>query len=310
MSTVHRLDYVLTGQIMKKNWSYLELKKIIGILILACFCNTIFGEAHGKSFPYKKTNCKILSGFQSVLSDDARRFVIIGEIHGTEQSPDMFGDLVCLAAAQGAVNVILEFPISQSDVLNKFVASQGTREDYRALISSWIWDLRYADGRSSVAMFHLVERLRKMRASGLNIEVYTSQPDFATLSESQHYYELAMADRWSQIAALRPQARTLVLTGQVHAKLWVKDDVSFAGAASFLPPKFVVTLVPEAEGGKAWNLEDKDAGLHSLDGLPAKWRGLKVESVANSLMLGTYALGEAALPSIPAMRDSSTAAFR
>lgn len=257
-------------------------------------------NAQVPSLSAKTPQCPNVNGISSLLNRSEHRFIVMGEIHGTEQTPALFGNLVCSIAKSGPVTVILEFPVSQSDAINRFTSSQGSVADRETLLSSWIWDTSFADGRSSFAMLNLLDRLRLLRASGLPIEVYAGQPDIATLSESQHYYELAMADRWAQIAAIRPKSRVLILTGRSHAMQLVDDDTPFPGAASFLPPKSVVTLLPELEGGATWNLQNKAAGIHGLEGSPATWKGIRIDARSTAPLQGTYAIGEPARPSLPA----------
>lgn len=248
--------------------------------------------------------CNPVPGASAPLEMTDRRFIVVGEIHGTEQAPALFANLVCLSAEVGPVTVILEYPISQSDVISRFIQSQGSPADRDYLLSSWIWNSSFADGRSSQAMFRLLEHLREMRAKGMPIEVYTAQPDFAVLPDSQYYYELGMAARWAQIAALRPNSRVLVLTGRSHATKLVDDDVPFPGAVSFLPSSAVVTLLPELEGGATWNLRDKRPSVHALEGTPADWKGIRIAPISGSIARGTYSFGEPSRPSPPLKIDS------
>lgn len=255
--------------------------------------------AHSKTPSRNAYHCNTVAGASALLEMADQRFIIMGEIHGTEQTPALFADLVCLTAETGPVTVILEYPISQSDVITRFTQSQGSAADREYLLSSWIWNASFADGRSSQAMFRLLEHLREMRAKGMPVEVYTAQPDFDILPETQHYYELGMAARWTQIAALRPKSRILVLTGRAHASKLVDDDVPFPGAVSFLPSSAVVTLLPQLEGGATWNLHDKRPGVHALEGTPADRKDIWISPVSGSVAQATYSFGEVARPSPP-----------
>ncbi len=51
--------------------------------------------------------------------------------------------------------------------------------DQVELLKNSMWDKSLADGRSSTAMLALLNRLREMRAAGMQIQIYATQPDAA-----------------------------------------------------------------------------------------------------------------------------------
>jgi len=55
---------------------------------------------------------------------------LLGEIHGTEEAPETAARLVCQAFRRGlTVTVGLEFARAEQDVIDRYLASDGTAED-------------------------------------------------------------------------------------------------------------------------------------------------------------------------------------
>jgi len=56
-------------------------------------------------------NCAAIDGADTVLADKNLSFLVLGELHGTAETPAIFADLVCLATLKrGKVVVGVEFP--------------------------------------------------------------------------------------------------------------------------------------------------------------------------------------------------------
>lgn len=176
------------------------------------------------------------------------RFVVMGETHGTDTSPEVFGDLVCGFAAKGPVLVHLELPTSLDEDFVRYLAAPGA-ETLAPITGSWAFTNRVYDGRTSEAFLALIERLGEMARAGLPVTVNASQPDRATL-EPQHYYEMAMAADWAAAAARQREAMNLVLVGSFHARRGASPD-GRKGAAEFLLPEHLIALAECGEGGSA-----------------------------------------------------------
>ena len=184
---------------------------------------------------------------QSLLAGNPR-FVIMGETHGTDTSPEVFGDLVCGFAATRPVVVHLELPNSLDEDFARYLAAPGP-ETLAPITRSWAFTNRLYDGRTSEAFLALIERLGAMARAGLPVKVNASQPDHPTL-RPQHYYEMAMAADWAGAAALQQEAINLVLVGSFHARRGAMPD-GRKGAAEFLMPDHFVALAECGEGGAA-----------------------------------------------------------
>lgn len=252
-------------------------------------------------------SCGNFDGIDRVLdqSDGKRRFIIVGEAHGTVQVPLLFEKLVCNASSREPVNVLLELRKGATAAVQRYVASDGSPGARRALFDDEIWDPKWADGRSSEAIFKLVEALRGMKHSGLDIEVYCTQPDDRPRAD-QFYGEVWRAADWALIAAQRPNALNLILVGSAHAALNDNRNLRFLPAAAHLRPSDVLAIGPFPEGGAQWGLDISPSGkplmgVHALPGKPADRPGIVMLPDASSGWNAHYAFGEPAQPSPPMM---------
>lgn len=178
--------------------------------------------------------CPHLPGANLVLADPSKRYVVMGERHGTAEIPPLFGDLVCLAASSGPVAVGLEMQTDQQRSLDIYMASNGTREDQNALLREKHW--RSRDGRASEAMMQLIEYLRRLRESGRPVSVFA----FMRPADNPEGRELGMALAWKDVLTSNPNAKVLALVGSVHAE---REPLgSFVSAAHALPHNESITL--------------------------------------------------------------------
>lgn len=197
-------------------------------------------------------SCNPFTGAQAVLQDRKIDWLVVGEVHGTRDIPESFADLVCAAAHEGRkVVVALELPVTDQDMIDAFMASDGGAEACKRFLAGSFWHSG-RDGRSSEAMFALLDRLRTMRRDGRILAVMAIKPgggEAASISE----YEKAMAGHVLQ--ASREGALTLVLVGSVHAQLRERSSanaIAYLPMAAYLPRVSTRTLQVAGQGGSAW----------------------------------------------------------
>ncbi len=195
--------------------------------------------------------------------------VLVGEIHGTSEIPATFGNLVCQAAAERpgeTVLVGLEVLASTQPAIDAFLASDGGAPAAQALLAQEFWQREYQDGRSSKAMFSLLEEVRRLRKAGLKIVVRALDPE---RYDSPSGRDAAMAASLvDAIEALRP-AQTLVLVGNVHSRTlngypW-DAKAAYVPLGALLRARYgdLITLDTSNSGGSAWictSAEAKDCG--------------------------------------------------
>jgi hypothetical protein len=195
-------------------------------------------------------NCAtVLAAPPAVLQ---RPLVVLGELHGTAQTVALAGDLVCAKAIRGEeVILALEVPDSEQARLYAFLESHGTQGDVDALLSGdfWMRPAQRQDGRSSVAMAQLLERIRALRHEGLRIHVAAIDGAQAGLKR-----DAVMARNLRNLMRARPMAPVVALVGNVHAlayrgAFFDPDYESFAFLLADLDP-LTLNVVPKR--GAAW----------------------------------------------------------
>lgn len=237
--------------------------------------------------------CGAPAGVSTLLAGDQRIFVV-GEMHGTTETPAAFAAIVCEAAQRGPVTVALELPAPMQGQLDAFLAADSDTEAVAALNGSWFMNPRIDDGRTSRAMLEMMQAVRRLRVHGRDIAIVAFQPGSARPREfPQSYYELEMGYLLSLAAMDRPDAKVFALVGNVHAGK--KGHANFPDlglpAAAHLPADETVTLYVAQQGGEAWNCTS-ECGVHptaARHDLSA--RGVILEPYGDGAYDGVLALG-------------------
>ncbi len=183
------------------------------------------------------------------------RWVIVGEMHGTNETPDAFANLVCLAATTGRpVTVALEYSGDGQSVINTYLASDGNAQARSALLTLPLWNAEMQDGRGSVAFLRLWDRLRRMKQAGKITGVVAS--DVGTSTPPGQERNAWMAKAWTAIPE-PDHGIVLALVGNVHA---MRKPIAFLAdtiipAGSLMPAKQTITVNVVGSGGKAWNCQ-------------------------------------------------------
>ncbi|MBT2768411.1 calcium-binding protein [Stenotrophomonas sp. ISL-67] len=148
------------------------------------------------------------------------RMVVLGEYHGTAETPLLVADLMERYSRDHApVRLGLELPMSENVALARYLRSDGDAAAREALRSSPFWkvDNDQHDGRRSRDMLALIETLRTLRMQGRDVGVAGYDVETGSTDSSEER-DAAMATHLrQQFNALPNAARMLVLAGNVHA---------------------------------------------------------------------------------------------
>jgi hypothetical protein len=212
--------------------------------------------------------CRAIRGIESLLKPGA--VVMLGEMHGTNESPAFLSDTVCHAIRAGLqVTVGLEVPREEDGRVAAFVESAGTAADRTALLAGPFWQDAYQDGRRSEAMAQLIEQLRRLRKDGGKVRVLLL--DIAKFSSNQER-DQAMAARLREAIGASPTDLFLTLTGNVHNRTvrgtpWVANYEPFGyllTQGSGPAGTRLISLDVSHTGGAAWICtNDKAEDCHS-----------------------------------------------
>jgi hypothetical protein len=196
--------------------------------------------------------CSASAGIEPLLA--AKDVLLVGEVHGTAQSPAFVAETACAALAHGrAVSVALEIPVAEQARLAAFAESAGTPADRAALLSGDFWRDPFQDGRRSEAMLALLERLRTFRKAGRKVTVVPIDPGPGGVPSWQER-EKSMAERLRARLAAAPGDLLVVLTGNLHTRLKPRVDYAYMGSvlAEGSPGLRLAALDVAYTGGSAW----------------------------------------------------------
>lgn len=251
--------------------------------------------------------CTPVEGAEKLWASRETRWVFVGELHGTNEIPDAFANLVCLAATtRGPVTIALEFPTDMQASLDAWLASDGGDAARNALLAAPWWHRPLQDGRSSAAFLRMLERLRVFHASGkvASVRAFDVPPTW----RGQTDRNADMAKTLTSIAA-ETQGLVLILVGNIHA---MRSDLQFGDtlihpAASLLPDKVRVSVDVRGVGGSAWNCGTDGCKARSMGAGGYAPAGLTWSSAPDRKFDVIYALGKpmtAAEPAVPGVADT------
>lgn len=256
------------------------------------------------AFAAPAPRCAEIPGVDRLWSDSHVRFVLAGEMHGTNETPALFGDLVCAAgASKRPIIVGIEHPAEEQEAMDAFMNSTDHETAVRMLLSRRTWNT--FDGRSSRAMLALFQRLRALKASGRIAEVVAF--DDSRPGEPDAQREARMAAALAAAAERRPKALVIALTGNVHASKEILQEIGpYPLMAMHLPRAETLSLFVADRGGEAWNSMNGGCGPHPVDASGGVRRGVVLSKGEGTLAGydGRLSTGLPATASLPAIPDA------
>jgi hypothetical protein len=191
------------------------------------------------------------------------RIVIIGELHGTNEIPAFTADLACALLKNGKKLILgLEVPTDRQEAISTYMASQGTDADKAKLIDSDFGKLE--DGRSSHAIFNLVDSMRKIQKAGGQVVVMAYDISVGNLPQPLYPNEklwsgernMAMARNIESRARVYKDHTILILTGFTHAyrSKGAPWDAEYEPMAYLLTQRMFTPHIisMSSTGGEAW----------------------------------------------------------
>lgn len=148
----------------------------------------------------------------------ARRLILLGELHGTREVPQLVAALVDAYASGGPVLVAVEIDHAEQDAIDAYLRSTGGARARAALTGRTYWTRPPArhDGRRNEALVDLFEHVRRQRAAGRDMAVLAFD---VPATADHHARDRAMATVLRAAHVALPRGRLIVVTGNVHAML-------------------------------------------------------------------------------------------
>jgi len=244
--------------------------------------------------------------------------LIFGELHGTRELPAFFGEAVCWTSGALPVQAGLELPASEQERVETFLASPGAPADVEALTAGPFWSRppEQQDGKASRAMAALVDRLRRLRRAGQPIDVFLFDVDDAGGPGER---DRTMAERLAERVRAHPEALTLALAGNVHARKnkgvpW-NPELEPMGLHLVTAGVRVLSLDSVTPAGTAWICDAKTmtCGSHDVQAWRAlpSGRAVGIEMLAEPTQEGFDGLyATPSLNASPPARESARRAGR
>jgi hypothetical protein len=186
------------------------------------------------------------------------RWVFIGEVHGSNETPAAFRDLVCDALANGKhVTVALERPSSEQAALDGILTAQSKNlpKAEALLLSQHDWK-EVLDGRSSEAMLRLLLSLRELRASHRDLSVFAFDAPYSLGVKGAR--DQALGKALLALGESKPHHLILILTGNIHGM--EGPMFGYDPAAMYIPAAERLSLQVTDRGGESWALSDEGCG--------------------------------------------------
>ncbi|MGI2259084.1 hypothetical protein [Shewanella sp. GXUN23E] len=197
---------------------------------------------------------KIPHDLRKILSKGSD-LILVGELHGTNESPAKFYDIVCNLENLTSRKITVAFEFQDKNIM--FL--NGYNDLLDGVKSSSEWKLNH-DGKTSVAMYELLQRIRALsEKNDLEVMFFDGEGDDRELLLAKNIYASVSNDRI-----------VVVFTGNRHNQIKhgnVWDEYS-KNMGAYLTEMNVdlVSINLIHTGGKAWVCMD-DCGIHEFKGV-------------------------------------------
>lgn len=223
-----------------------------------------------------------------VRQADATRLLFIGEMHGTTEVPALVAQLAAgISARKNAAGkaqpVVVALEWSGHETGHQaYLASEGTAADKARLLAFRFWSKPYQDGRSSGAMFALLESVRKQAHSGSPVQLATFDLNQDQLAPNR---DEGMAQNLRAIVQANPGAKIIALTGNYHARQrpGTSGDPKYRFMANYFADLAPFSLYVDAPRGSYWGC---------FGATPEDCKSVTFASKGGEAPLGMYTDGE------------------
>ena len=151
----------------------------------------------------------------------AGHLLLLPDLEGSQQTPQVIERAVCAALLLGReVTVALDIDSSEQARINTFLSSKGTTADRKVLTDGKFWQRIWQDGRSSLAMSELLERLRAWRHEGRAVTVLAMDLPVPGNPRAARMFSRLVAHH-----AASPRSVIIAYTSNTLGRLTLSDDL-------------------------------------------------------------------------------------
>jgi hypothetical protein len=213
--------------------------------------------------------CNSIPGAEQLWLNASIHWLLIGEVHGSNETPRAFADLVCDALAHGRnVTVALERPTSEQLALDGVLTKNDLVEAQKTLLAQHGWR-EVMDGRASEAMLRLLLTLRELRKKHRSLAVMAFDAPFS--GEEPGARDKVLGETLLALGKAHPKNLIVALTGNIHAMQ--SPQFGYDVAAMYLPARERMSLEVTDTGGESWTNSNGACGP-SKGGVQTKGKNL------------------------------------
>ena len=197
------------------------------------------------------------------------RLIVLGELHGTREMPQLIQELVQAYVAQGTpLHLGLELPATENARLATYLSSNGDAAARQAVRTTSYWRTagKPHDGRRNEDTLSLIEAVRVLRAQGHDVQVFGFDQVLPAAQAGTGARDAAMAEALrAHHATLPSDGRLLVLTGNVHAMRTQPEGLPWPPMTALLLALQPYAVRVDARSGEAWACaQHRQCGARSL----------------------------------------------
>lgn len=201
--------------------------------------------------PTLHSRCRRVAGADAIFAPG--RVVLVGEVHGTREMPQLFTDLVCRAAQHDDVLVGFEYEPPIGEAIERYLVSRGDRVERARIVASHI---THGDGSASAALVDAFEALRRIAQSTGRVQVFGFR---TAVNDAAYAANIEAAHR------AHPHAVLLAYMGNSHAALQRDPDDHSEPAGLLLKARSIDlrSVALDWTGGEAYILGPRGPGVYT-----------------------------------------------
>lgn len=212
------------------------------------------GCSHSTKTPGTAGSCRDVQGLPP------GNLLLLGEMHGSVETPALISQLACSLASSREVAVGLEIPSGDQSLIDSYLVSRGTKTDKLRLTGSDFWQ-RGWDGRSSSSMLRLIDDIRKLKEDGAPIDVFA----FDDQPGTELGRDFAIANGIRRFHDLHSKKQIIALMGNIHAmqeQITVGDE-TIVPSGKLLEDLGPISILVAYPKGTVWACMP-DCGTHEI----------------------------------------------
>ncbi len=183
-------------------------------------------------------------------------YVLLGEGHGTREVPKFVGAFVCVMAQNNKrILLALEMPADfTKDITDYWATSSLDRE--KTFFESLYWGRVRPDGRTSLAMFELIQYVGELRAQGLKIDIIGVEQEWYPRKPRSNKNKY-MGEQLTKAYGTRKYDQVIFLSGSAHTRIEYVDTGyrKLKTVTAYLNPHVFLSVKLSAKEGTSWSCQ-------------------------------------------------------